>query len=211
MQGLLIELSPLKDSKLPICAIRFEHALKIVENMCREDSTISTQQQARMISPPLRNLSLHTFACGDMEASIPLLSRLLALSEVLFTLEGVPGSNPDDESAIPFVSTDLLPVLHTLGYAHLVDGNPEEARAKYERALNIIAAHSGRRSLQTVQLLEHLAMVEYYAEDFVEAERYFVEASTILRENGRDKDDADVRRNVENAATAACRQGPRAF
>lgn len=211
LQRLVVALPPLELSQLRICGLRFEKSLKIVECMCKDDSSMTTEQRARLISPPLRNLSLHTFACGDMETSIPLLSRLLALSEALFRLDFVPDSNADHKSTTPLESIDLLPVLNTLGYAHLLDGNPDAARAKYERALNIVTAHSGHRSLETVQLLEHIALVEYYAENFVEAERSFVEASKVLRENGRDKNDADVRRNVENAATAACRLGPRAL
>ncbi|KAJ8614538.1 hypothetical protein CTAYLR_000837 [Chrysophaeum taylorii] len=161
-----------------------------------------------VLMPPLRNLALLTFTCGEVDTSIPLLRRLLELSEQIL--------RPDYESKLhdglnTVESPGLIPVLNTLGYAELLDGNTDNARTQYQRVLNISNVHSGSRSLETVQAVEHLAMVEYYAENFDEAGRLFQDAQQILLENGRSQSDEDVRRNIENAATATCRKGPRAF
>lgn len=154
--------------------------------------------------PLVRNFALHKFTCGDMEASIPLLHRLLAMSEETFRPEA--GNKTEILRVDPL---GLVPVLRTLGYAYLLDGDTDQAKAQYERAFDIFKAHSG--SLDAVPLLEHVAMVEYYAENFHNAQRIFVEVISALKESGRGERDPDVLRNIENAATAVCRIGPRAF
>lgn len=158
------------------------------EALSRALSICDEQSDAGVVKP-LQNLALHLFASGDVAAAIPLLRRLLKVFE--------------REQAVT-ESPALLPVLKTLGYAHLLDGSPNNARATYHRALRIAKAHG--RSDDAAQLLEYLGIVEYYSHNFGQAEAHFF----AVFDTDRKCDDDNLRRIAENAATAMCRHlGPR--
>lgn len=109
-------------------------------------------------------------------------------------------------------SPALVDVLLTYGYALMLDSAYGECREVLDRALRILTTHGGERSEDTIQVREHLGLLCYYEEKFPEAEAHFKTVHDILLEAGRDRDDDDdVRRSLENVATATCRTGPRTW
>ena len=177
------------------------------------------REEYHAVMIPLRNLALHLFHKGDVNAALPMFKHLVELHEKLHDPALAPEDGPPSTAAAEFLgivpkpieSPALVQPLLTYGYALMLDTDYALCRAQFDRALAIVVTHEGDGAEATIVPREMLGLLSYYEEKFGEAEAHFKKVHDILLAHGRARDDPDVRRQLENIATACCRRGPRTW